>query len=79
VSPEARSHHAPPGDTPWAACDRILYSVGSDLQQTIADRIDFASRLAENAVVADRGRIRQAVTLAELQGSRELQRELLAV
>jgi ABC-type branched-subunit amino acid transport system ATPase component len=45
----------------------------------VEQKIDFAARLAEHAVVVDRGRIRQAVTLAELQGSRELQRELLAV
>lgn len=45
----------------------------------VEQKIDFAAQLAEDAVVVDRGRIRRHVTLTELQGSRELQRELLAV
>ncbi|MFC4946577.1 ABC transporter ATP-binding protein [Pseudonocardia sp. GCM10023141] len=45
----------------------------------VEQKIDFAARLAERAVVVDRGRIHCAIALADLQGSRELQRELLAV
>lgn len=45
----------------------------------VEQKLDFAARVAADAVVLDRGRVRCRVSMGELTNSREMQRELLAV
>lgn len=45
----------------------------------VEQKLDFAALIAQEALVMEGGRIRAQLPVAELQGSRELQRELLAL
>jgi ABC-type branched-subunit amino acid transport system ATPase component len=61
---------------------RTLLRVHSDRGLTILlveQKLDFAALIAEDGLIMEGGRIRTQIPIAELQGSRELQREMLAV